>query len=127
MFVMRLMHSGRDFAWLYPRQDQTCFLDGHVRAFEHFGAVPHRLVYDNLKAAVRKILVGSERELAAASSRSRRTTCSSRASRGRGRATTRAVSRHAARRSAGRSWCRFRRDLISRRSARRFSRGSTAR
>ncbi len=65
MFVMRLMHSGRDFAWLYPRQDQTCFLDGHVRAFAHFGAVPHRLVYDNLKAAVRKILVGSERELSA--------------------------------------------------------------
>jgi transposase len=63
MFVMRLMHSGRDFAWIYPRQDQTCFLDGHVRAFAHFGAVPHRLVYDNLKAAVRKILVGSEREL----------------------------------------------------------------
>lgn len=64
MFVMRLMHSGRDFAWLYPRQDQTCFLDGHVRAFAHFGAAPHRLVYDNLRAAVRKILVGSERELA---------------------------------------------------------------
>ena len=64
MFVMRLMHSKRDFAWLYPRQDQTCFLDGHVRAFAHFGAVPHRLVYDNLRAAVRKILVGSERELA---------------------------------------------------------------
>jgi hypothetical protein len=36
-----------------------------VRAFEHLGAVPHRLVYDNLKAAVRKILVGSERELTA--------------------------------------------------------------
>lgn len=64
MFVCRLMHSGRDFAWLYPRQDQTCFLDGHVRAFSHFGVVPHRLLYDNLKAAVRKILVGSERELA---------------------------------------------------------------
>lgn len=64
MFVMRLMHSKRDFAWLYPRQDQVCFLDGHVRAFAHFGAVPHRLVYDNLKAAVGKILVGSERELA---------------------------------------------------------------
>lgn len=64
MFVCRLMHSGRDFAWLYPRQDQTCFLDGHVRAFAHFGVVPHRLLYDNLKAAVRKILVGSERELA---------------------------------------------------------------
>jgi transposase len=63
MFVMRLMHSGRDFAWLYPRQDQTCFLDGHVRAFAHFGAAPHRLAYDNLKPAVARHLVGSEREL----------------------------------------------------------------
>jgi transposase len=65
MFVMRLMHSGRDFAWLYTRQDQTSFLDGHVRAFAQFGCVPHRLAYDNLKAAVAKALVGSERVLAA--------------------------------------------------------------
>jgi transposase len=64
MFVMRLMHSGRDFAWLYPRQDQVCFLDGHVRAFRHFGAVPQRCLYDNLRAAVARILVGSERQLA---------------------------------------------------------------
>jgi transposase len=64
MFVMRLMHSGRDFAWLYLRQDQPSFLDGHVRAFEHFGCVPQRIAYDNLKAAVAKILVGSERQLA---------------------------------------------------------------
>ena len=41
------------------------FLDGHVRAFEHFGAVPQRIAYDNLKAAVAKILVGSERILSA--------------------------------------------------------------
>lgn len=65
LFLMRLMHSGRDFAWLYPRQDQTCFLDGHVRAFGHLGGATQRLVYDNLKAAVAKILVGSERELSA--------------------------------------------------------------
>ena len=65
LFVMRLMASGRDFAWLYPRQDQVCFLDGHVRAFEHLGAVPQRIAYDNLKAAVARILVGSERVLAA--------------------------------------------------------------
>ena len=63
MFLLRLMHSGRDFAWLYGRQDQVCFLDGHVRAFEHLGGVPHRAIYDNLKPAVTKILVGSEREL----------------------------------------------------------------
>src|SRR2546427_9772808 len=65
MFVLRLMYSGRDFAWLYPRQDQVSFLDGHVRAFEHFGFVPHRLVYDNLRSAVARILVGSERVLSA--------------------------------------------------------------
>lgn len=28
MFVLRAMFSGRDFAWLFPRQDQTCFLEG---------------------------------------------------------------------------------------------------
>src|SRR5580698_7730405 len=64
MFVMRLMHSGRDFACLYLRQDQTSFLDGHVRAFAHFGFVPNRIAYDNLKAAVTRLLVGSERLLA---------------------------------------------------------------
>lgn len=64
MFVMRLMHSGRDFAWLYSRQDQVSFLDGHVRAFGHFGCVPQRIAYDNLKAAVAKMFVGSDRQLA---------------------------------------------------------------
>jgi transposase len=63
LFVMRLMSSGFDFACLLPRADQVCFLEGHVRAFAHFGGVPHRIAYDNLKAAVRTILVGSEREL----------------------------------------------------------------
>ena len=63
LFVMRLMFSGRDFAWLYDRQDQVSFLDGHVRAFAHFGFVPRRIVYDNLKSAVRRLLRGSAREL----------------------------------------------------------------
>lgn len=63
LFLMRLMHSGRDFAWLYERQDQVAFLDGHVRAFAHFGFVPRRIVYDNLRSAVRRLLRGSAREL----------------------------------------------------------------
>jgi transposase len=63
LFLMRLMYSGRDFAWIYERQDQVSFLDGHVRAFAHFGGVPHRIAYDNLKAAVVRILVGGERAL----------------------------------------------------------------
>jgi transposase len=61
-FLMRLMYSGREFAWLYERCDQLAFLDGHVRAFAHLGGVARRCVYDNLAAAVRKI-VGARREL----------------------------------------------------------------
>ncbi len=61
-FVMRLMYSGRDFVWLYERCDQLAFLDAHVRAFSYLGGVPRRIVYDNLTAAVKKV-VGSEREL----------------------------------------------------------------
>lgn len=57
-FLVRLMYSGRDFAWLYPHCDQVSFLDGHVRAFAHFAGVPLRLVYDNLSAAVAKIVMG---------------------------------------------------------------------
>jgi transposase len=54
-FLVRLMYSGRDFAWLYERCDQLSFLDGHVRAFWHFGSIPQRLIYDNLTPAVRKV------------------------------------------------------------------------
>ena len=61
-FLMHLPYSGRSFAWLYDSCDQIAFLDGHVRAFAHFGGVPERLVYDNLSAAVRR-RVGAEREL----------------------------------------------------------------
>jgi transposase len=63
LFLMRLMYSGRDFTWIYERQDQISFLDGHVRAFAHFGGVPARVAYDNLRAAVVRILVGGERTL----------------------------------------------------------------
>ena len=54
-FLMRLMYSGRDFAWLYDRCDQLSFLDGHVQALEYFGKVPHRSIYDNLSPAVTRV------------------------------------------------------------------------
>jgi len=63
LFLMRLMYSGRDFAWIYERQDQISFLDGHVRAFAHFDGVPARIAYDNLRAAVGRILIGGARTL----------------------------------------------------------------
>lgn len=61
-FVLRLMYSGRDFAWLYERCDQLSFLEGHVRAFSHLGGVPRRLIYDRLTAAVKR-KVGLDLEL----------------------------------------------------------------
>ena len=62
-FLMRLMYSRRDFIHLYLRCDRACFLDAHVRAFAHWGGVPRRLVYDNLSAAVKRLLGLKEREL----------------------------------------------------------------
>jgi len=53
-FLMRLMYSGRDFAWLYERCNRIAFLDGHVRGFEHFAGVTDRGIYDRLSAAVRR-------------------------------------------------------------------------
>jgi len=58
MFLLRLMYSKWDFTWLYDSCDQLAFLDGHVRAFEALGAVPKRVIYDNLKPAVKKIVLG---------------------------------------------------------------------
>ena len=61
LFVMRLSASGKSFARAYLSEGQEVFLDGHVRGFEHLGGVPARIRYDNLKAAVTKILRGRDR------------------------------------------------------------------
>ena len=37
-------------------------MEGHVRAFAYFGGVPTRILYDNTKIAVAKILGGQERQ-----------------------------------------------------------------
>jgi hypothetical protein len=46
----------------FPNQKQEAFFAGHVAAFRHFQGVPHRLAYDNLKAAVLRILTGRNRQ-----------------------------------------------------------------
>jgi transposase len=61
MFVMRLSHSGRAFHMAFGNQAQESFLEGHVRAFEHFAGVPGRVRYDNLKPAVVRVLRGRDR------------------------------------------------------------------
>ena len=41
---------------------QEAFLQGHVEAFAHFGGVPGRVRYDNLKPAVTRVLRGRNRD-----------------------------------------------------------------
>jgi transposase len=61
LFLMRLSASGRGFTRAYLNESQDVFLDGHVRAFDHFGGIPGTVRYDNLKAAVTKVLKGRDR------------------------------------------------------------------
>ncbi len=61
LFLLRLSASGRSYPHAYLNEAQEVFLDGHVRAFEHLGGVPGRIRYDNLKAAVARVLRGRNR------------------------------------------------------------------
>jgi transposase len=61
LFVMRLSASAKAFRRAYLHEAQEVFFDGHERAFEAFGGVPLRVRYDNLTAAVVKVLKGRDR------------------------------------------------------------------
>lgn len=62
VFVMRSMASGAMFHHAYYRATQQAFLEAHELAFRYFGGVFHRLRYDNLGVAVKRVLRGSRRE-----------------------------------------------------------------
>ena len=62
-FVMTLPFSDARFVATFPRETQEFFLEGHRLAFAFFEGVPRRIVYDNLKSAVRKVLRGRGRHL----------------------------------------------------------------
>ncbi|MBI3098183.1 MAG: IS21 family transposase [Planctomycetes bacterium] len=62
LFVGRLSSSGKAFVMAFPHQRQEAFFTGHAGAFAFWGGVPHRLRYDNLKAAVLRVLTGRKRQ-----------------------------------------------------------------
>jgi len=62
VFSLRSMASGGAFHRAYLRATQQAFLEAHELAFRYLGGVFQRLRYDNLKAAVKKILRGYQRE-----------------------------------------------------------------
>ncbi len=57
----RLCYSRCSFIIAYPRQSQEMLFDAHAKAFEFFGGVTARGIYDNMKTAVDLVFVGKER------------------------------------------------------------------
>ncbi len=61
--VMTLPYSDAFFVSAYPRECTETFQQGHIAAFEFFGAVPTKCDYDNTSIAVSKVMGHGEREL----------------------------------------------------------------
>ncbi len=53
-FSMVWTYSRHQFVWVTPTMDQAAWCQAHVAAWAFFGAVPHRVVLDNLKTGVAK-------------------------------------------------------------------------
>src|SRR5215207_3114953 len=62
VFSLRSMASGGAFHRAYRHATQQAFLEAHELAFRYFGGVFHRARYDNLTAAVKRVLRGHRRE-----------------------------------------------------------------
>ena len=62
LFTLRLSYSGKAIHRAYATASQEAFLDGHRYAFEQLGGIPTvHIRYDNLKAAVSRVLTGRTR------------------------------------------------------------------
>lgn len=61
LFCMILSASGAPFVQAFSNERQEAFLEGHRQAFEYFGGIPQTVTYDNLKSAVKKVLIGHNR------------------------------------------------------------------
>jgi transposase len=61
LFYLRSCYSGAAFCAASLVESQQAFLELHARAFEWFGGVFELIRYDNLRAAVKKVLRGRRR------------------------------------------------------------------
>ena len=55
VFCAKLKCSKCEFITAFPRQSTEYFLEGLNRAFQFFGGIPRKVVFDNLKQAVKEI------------------------------------------------------------------------
>lgn len=61
LFHLRLSASARSVTLAFLGEDQQALLEGHAVALERLGGVPARIRYDNLPAAVARVLEGRGR------------------------------------------------------------------
>src|SRR5438874_5633550 len=59
---MKLSHSRMPFVRAYFRETQELVFDAHDKAFQSYGGVCRRGIYDNMKTAVEAIFVGKARQ-----------------------------------------------------------------
>ena len=60
--VIDLPQSDDAFVQAFPAETSEAFCEGHNEAFRYFGGVPRRIVYDNTKLAVARILGDGRRQ-----------------------------------------------------------------
>ena len=58
MAVFTMSYSNHRAAYLFLHQDTQAFLESHRLFFKEIGCVPHRMVYDNMKVAVKSFVGG---------------------------------------------------------------------
>ncbi|MCH7881611.1 MAG: IS21 family transposase [Proteobacteria bacterium] len=58
----RLCNSRKSYLRAYPRETQEMVFDAHSRAFEYYGGVPLKMIYDNPKTIVDAIFTGKKRK-----------------------------------------------------------------
>ena len=63
VFCAKLCYSKAEFIKVYPLQQTEFLFDGLLSAFIFYGGVPTKIIFDNLKPAVKKVLKGTERDL----------------------------------------------------------------
>jgi len=61
--VMSFPYSNASLCRVLPAENSECFLTGLRTMFEEIGGVPREIWFDNLPAAVKKVLAGTSREL----------------------------------------------------------------
>jgi len=54
IFCARLCHCALPFVVMYPAERSEFFIDGHRQAFEFYKGVTRRVIYDNLRTAVKE-------------------------------------------------------------------------